>query len=333
MNEKKTTVDWAKEFYCSDTINKRAVSSSDGDTKRISLFHDENLPSFFRRLAWSPDGSFVVIPSGIYREDADAPEVHTAYLYARGKWSAPIAHVPGQTKPVVAVRFCPLIFQNASNDSQSNVPQPFENLPYKLVYAVATLDSVVLYDTSSSLPLAAFCQIHYDSISDIAWSKDGQYLAVSSRDCFCSIVSFEEGELGKPVDVLALPQHIQEVVKYTQTAWTRPESREEKENAGNLDTINLIEDCADDRSPPVMDLAVKRKRIVPTPVGGSVAGTPGTIEQASITNSTTPPTTIQVSNPPGSKDKKKRITPQPVTAVGNIAAMAALAGQTEANGV
>lgn len=29
------------------------------------LFHDETLASFFRRLAWSPDGSFLLVPAGI----------------------------------------------------------------------------------------------------------------------------------------------------------------------------------------------------------------------------------------------------------------------------
>lgn len=32
---------------------------------RSHLFLDETLPSFFRRLAWSPDGSFLLVPSGI----------------------------------------------------------------------------------------------------------------------------------------------------------------------------------------------------------------------------------------------------------------------------
>ena len=50
---------------------------------------------------------------------------------------------------------------------------------------VATLDSVVLYDTQSPLPLAVLGHLHYDSITDLAWSSDGQYLAVSSRDCYC----------------------------------------------------------------------------------------------------------------------------------------------------
>jgi chromatin assembly factor 1 subunit B len=85
-------------------------------------------------------------------------------------------------------------------------------MPYKMVYAIATLDSVVIYDTTSSLPLAAFCQIHFDSITDIRWSPDGSFLAVSSRDCFCSIISFEQGELGLKIDPNSLPPHIQMVL-------------------------------------------------------------------------------------------------------------------------
>ena len=33
-------------------------------TAKNHLFHDETLPSFFRRLAWSPDGSFLLVPAG-----------------------------------------------------------------------------------------------------------------------------------------------------------------------------------------------------------------------------------------------------------------------------
>ena len=43
----------------------------------------------------------------------------------------------------------------------------------------------MLYDTQSALPLAVLGHLHYDSITDLAWSSDGQYLAISSRDCYC----------------------------------------------------------------------------------------------------------------------------------------------------
>ena len=50
---------------------------------------------------------------------------------------------------------------------------------------MATLDSVVVYGTESLLPLAVLGHLHYDSITDLAWSSDGRLLAVSSRDCYC----------------------------------------------------------------------------------------------------------------------------------------------------
>lgn len=202
----------SKEFYCSHTMSKRIVGSSSGEAQpqRQALFHDESLPSFFRRPSWSPDGSFLIVPAGVYRADVGSAEQNTAYLYARGKWASPVAHVPGQPKPVVSVKFCPILFER---DEDVDPPKPFELLPYKIVYAVATLDSIILYDTSSSLPIAAFSQIHFDSITDIAWSRNGDYLAISSRDCFCSIIAFEKDELGQRMDPAKIPQHINAVMQ------------------------------------------------------------------------------------------------------------------------
>ena len=139
------------------------------------------------------------------------------------------------TQPVVAVRFCPLLFQRdgpPASPAASSEQAPRQeaggaatalDLPYKMVFAVsattpadtadgspgrcseapppwrralalpcvlspvqvATLDSVVLYDTQSLTPLAALGHLHYDSITDLAWSPDSRLLAVSSRDCYC----------------------------------------------------------------------------------------------------------------------------------------------------
>ncbi|OAY69692.1 Chromatin assembly factor 1 subunit FAS [Ananas comosus] len=50
-------------FMCQYTLTKFEPQNID-DSKHLPpkthLFHDETLPSFFRRLAWSPDGSFLV---------------------------------------------------------------------------------------------------------------------------------------------------------------------------------------------------------------------------------------------------------------------------------
>jgi chromatin assembly factor 1 subunit B len=354
---RKSTLERMGEFHCADSICKRVVGSNSGDpsgTKRVYLLHDETLPSFFRRLSWSPDGSFVMIPSGVYKEDAESQEMHTAYLYARGKWASPIAHIPGQTKPVVAVRFCPVVFEREAKDEgmdgwdeadpagraeESTTPAPYENLPYVMVYAVATLDSVIIYDTASSLPLAAFCQLHYDSISDMAWSKDGKYLAVSSRDCFCSIISFDDGDLGKPAAFETLPQVVQDVVRKADVAPLKVLSKALSKdvtvssvaNANGMASIDLtVARENENKNRPVIrqEAVVKRKRIVPTPVGGTGAlPSKEILNEALVASVPAPPVSSQMASEPSDLAKKKRITPQPVT---NIASLAAIMGQAEA---
>lgn len=42
-------------------------------------------------------------------------------------------------------------------------------LPYRLLYAVACKESVLLYDTQQSGPLAIISGLHYDEFTDIAW--------------------------------------------------------------------------------------------------------------------------------------------------------------------
>ncbi|WVR08644.1 hypothetical protein IAU60_005701 [Kwoniella sp. DSM 27419] len=69
-------------------------------------------------------------------------------------------------------------------------------LPYRLLYAVACQDSVLLYDTQQAGPIAIFRGLHYAGFTDVAWSPDGQSLILSSSDGYCSTVVFDLGELG-----------------------------------------------------------------------------------------------------------------------------------------
>lgn len=69
-------------------------------------------------------------------------------------------------------------------------------LPYRLLYAVACQDAVLLYDTQQAGPVAIFRGLHYAGFTDIAWSPDGQAMMLSSADGYCSIVVFDLGELG-----------------------------------------------------------------------------------------------------------------------------------------
>lgn len=66
-----------------------------------------------------------------------------------------------------------------------------------MVFAIATRSSVYFYDTQQKTPFGIVSNIHYTRLTDLAWSDNGQILVVSSTDGFCSIITFENGELGE----------------------------------------------------------------------------------------------------------------------------------------
>ena len=43
------------------------------------------------------------------------------------------------------------------------------SLPYRIVFAVATEDSILLYDTQQQQPFAYISNVHYHQLSDVAW--------------------------------------------------------------------------------------------------------------------------------------------------------------------
>ncbi|KAI0752558.1 WD40-repeat-containing domain protein [Daedaleopsis nitida] len=65
-------------------------------------------------------------------------------------------------------------------------------LPYRMLYAVATMDTVMIYDTQQAGPVCLLTKLHYDEFTDMSWSPDGQCLMLSSRDGYCTLVVFDE---------------------------------------------------------------------------------------------------------------------------------------------
>ncbi|KAF5745140.1 Transducin/WD40 repeat-like superfamily protein isoform 1 [Tripterygium wilfordii] len=166
----------------------------DSKSSKSYYFHDETMPSFFRRLAWSPDGSFLVVPAGSYRIGPSSESVNVAYAFSRKDLSRPALLFPGASKPIVAVRFCPMAFRLRGSNSDG-----FFKLPYRLIFAVATLNSLYIYDTESVPPIAIVAGLHYAAITDISWSPNARFLALSSQDGYCSLLEFDKDALGSPV--------------------------------------------------------------------------------------------------------------------------------------
>lgn len=207
--------------------------------KNASLYANETLTSFFRRLTFTPDGSLLLTPSGQYQNqnqlDKEAKPtyevINTVYIYTRGGINKPpIAHLPGHKKPSVVVKCSPIFYtlrqsppstKNITIDTSSaeeeipSLPEPLSkpspatssvmdpppppapptvespsaatkgagletnastpgpkpafSLPYRMVYAVATQDSVLLYDTQQKTPICVVSNLHCATFTDLAW--------------------------------------------------------------------------------------------------------------------------------------------------------------------
>ena len=120
---------------------------------------------------------------------------------SRKDFSRPQFYIPTLNKSSTCVRFCPLIFHKKETEAD-NAPALLD-LNYVMIFAIGTNDSVFIYGTDSIQPRYAITNIHYQSITDLAWNGD-KMLAISSSDGYISFVVFEENELGipyKPEDI------------------------------------------------------------------------------------------------------------------------------------
>ncbi|XP_059166316.1 chromatin assembly factor 1 subunit B-like isoform X2 [Physella acuta] len=205
---------------CVNNVNKMALPShltlgsseatgqQDSKPKSFRIFHDDSLRSFFRRLEFSPDGQLLMAPAGCL-ELGDGKIINSSYIFARGAFSKPAVYLPSVEKSTTVVRVNPQLYElrpaeGTDKDTGSDPQKVWDKhkslfcLPYRVVFAVATEDSVILYDTQQTMPVALLKNIHYHQISDLSWTSDGKALIVSSTDGFCTIATFEDGELGVP---------------------------------------------------------------------------------------------------------------------------------------
>ncbi|XP_074642956.1 chromatin assembly factor 1 subunit B-like [Tubulanus polymorphus] len=196
---------------CIQKVTKLVTSADKGKSKLSRMFHDDSMKSFFRRLCFSPDGELLITPAGCI-ESGDSV-LNTSYIFTRGSFSRPALHLPVDGKASLIVRCSPVLFElrkiprqkdEKAEDVENNNRKEWEKyqslfcLPYRIIFAVATEDAVLLYDTQQAVPFLRVTNIHYHQLSDLAWSSDGRILAISSTDGYCSFISFQEGELGKP---------------------------------------------------------------------------------------------------------------------------------------
>ncbi|SMN20500.1 similar to Saccharomyces cerevisiae YML102W CAC2 Component of the chromatin assembly complex (with Rlf2p and Msi1p) that assembles newly synthesized histones onto recently replicated DNA [Maudiozyma saulgeensis] len=194
--------------------------------KNSYLFYNETLPSFFRRLTTSPCGSLLCVPAGIYKtEDKTTNETNEStinseycnavYIYTRGAFNQdkminrPIISIPLLKKPAIVISFNPNFYKRSSSKSQ------FIDLPYKLIFAIATSNELLIFDTENNVPISVVGNMHYTPLTDLNWSDDGTLLMVSSTDGFCSYVSVDSSLFGEKIDNDTKLKLIEQVNKST----------------------------------------------------------------------------------------------------------------------
>ncbi|CAO3592339.1 unnamed protein product [Absidia cylindrospora] len=146
------------------TTDTTITTTTDDPPGSFRFFHDENLVSFFRRLAMSPDGGLLITPAGLAKNNmvssvlsSDDDIQHCSYIFPRNTMlKYPIAYTGSHSKPSIAVRWCQQSFERRPTKRSS-----LFDLPYRMIYAVATQDSVYIYDTQQEQPICAISGMHY----------------------------------------------------------------------------------------------------------------------------------------------------------------------------
>ncbi|KAG7305868.1 hypothetical protein JYU34_008410 [Plutella xylostella] len=207
----------------------------------LRLFHDDTLQTFYRRLQWSPDGLLVAVPAGRLEPEQgklDVKPMNAVHVYTRYSLKVPACILPCDSAALV-VRWSPRAYR-----LRGAGPPPAFPLQKRMLLAVATKGSVLVYDTQQRTPVALISNIHYTRLTDLTWSRDGRTLVASSTDGFCSVISFSEDELGeelteeeeKALDAASAPEPMETDEPEATTAAPKPEpikTKETKPTASN----------------------------------------------------------------------------------------------------
>ncbi|CAK7205837.1 HIR complex subunit [Sporothrix eucalyptigena] len=166
------------------------------ETTISAPFHSSPLTTYFRRCSWSPDGNHIAAPNAV-----NGP-VSSVAIIERTRWDSEI-NLIGHEGPTEVCMFSPRLFytkkpaetNGLSNGHSNGNGREAESLV--TVIASAGQDKTLsIWNTNTSRPLVILQDIASKSISDLAWTPDGQTVFASSLDGSIVVAKFEEGELG-----------------------------------------------------------------------------------------------------------------------------------------
>ncbi|KAL1306993.1 hypothetical protein AAFC00_005624 [Neodothiora populina] len=155
------------------------------------------LTTYFRRCSWSPDGAHIAAANSV-----NGP-VSSVAIITRGTWDSEV-NLIGHEGPVEVCAFSPRMFcsqppppLDVQNEKDYHPP------PAVTVVACAGQDKTLsVWNTSSPRPFVITQELAAKSISDLAWSPDGETIYMTSLDGTIASCIFDTGELGYPAPLL-----------------------------------------------------------------------------------------------------------------------------------
>ena len=170
--------------------------------------------SFVRRLAWSPCGSFFLTPASVYQElnveqgVASAKSLYTVYGFIKSDITQPAFMLPGIKSYATCIRFSPYLYAKKNNSTHDR--PALLDLPYRVIFAIGTVEQVLIYSTECVYPLAVIGNTHYANINDFSWDYSGRKLLAASSDGYISIMTFpkEDSIMGERLPLSEIPEKL-----------------------------------------------------------------------------------------------------------------------------
>jgi len=151
-------------------------------------FKSSPLTTYFRRCSWSPDGNHIAAANAV-----NGP-VSSVAIIERTRWDSEI-NLIGHEGPTEVCMFSPRLFHTRKPTEAQTNGHAASNLV--TVIASAGQDKTLsIWNTNTSRPLVILQDLASKSISDLAWTPDGETLFAASLDGSIVVVKFEDSELG-----------------------------------------------------------------------------------------------------------------------------------------
>ncbi|KXJ88565.1 TUP1-like enhancer of split-domain-containing protein [Microdochium bolleyi] len=160
------------------------------ETTISAPFKSSPLTTYFRRCSWSPDGNHIAAANAV-----NGP-VSSVAIIERSQWDSEI-NLIGHEGPTEVCMFSPRLFhtKKPAENGTTNGHAPAASLV--TVIASAGQDKTLsVWNTNTSRPVVILQDLAAKSISDLAWTPDGQTLFAASLDGSIVVAKFETGELG-----------------------------------------------------------------------------------------------------------------------------------------